>query len=370
MKKIKLLNVNKYYTPEMGGVETVCKQYSNYLKDDFDITVLCVSKKFSLFTKKEVIDGVNVVRCSSMGSFFSMPISFTFIIYYLILKLNNDIIVSHLPFPLFDIADMLTFFIKRKKYLIWHSDIVKQKKIKKIIYPIIKYSLKSCDGIIVTSPNMIEFSEDLNKFSYKCHVIPLAIDNYVENSIVKCKSNKEIDFLFFGRLVYYKGVNVLLDSLLKAKEANRQWNIIIAGEGEFSNQIKEVIAENDMKNIIFIDRYLTTKEKYDYLDRAKCFLFPSIENSEAFGITQLEAMNCGTPVINTNLNSGVPWVSLHNETGLTIEPNNSQQLYEAMVKIIDMDDESYSNYQKQALIRVGTLFSHDVVVGKLKKILI
>ena len=41
-------------------------------------------------------------------------------------------------------------------------------------------------------------------------------------------------------------------------------------------------------------------------------------------------MSYAKPVINTNLKSGVPYVSVHGKTGLTVEPENVQELADAM----------------------------------------
>ncbi|MEI8631912.1 hypothetical protein P4S72_07090 [Vibrio sp. PP-XX7] len=79
--KAMILQVNKMYSPDIGGVETVVKDISEYLKEYDDITVLCCHKKFSLRTTKELINGVRVYRCASFGTFMSMPVSIVFFLY-------------------------------------------------------------------------------------------------------------------------------------------------------------------------------------------------------------------------------------------------------------------------------------------------
>ena len=70
---------------------------------------------------------------------------------------------------------------------------------------------------------------------------------------------------------------------------------------------------------------------------------------------QLEAMRQSKPVINTWLESGVPYVSIDGVTGLTVEPNNSEQLTDAILHLYS-DKNFVSKLGKNAKIRYLELF--------------
>ena len=87
------------------------------------------------------------------------------------------------------------------------------------------------------------------------------------------------------------------------------------------------------------------------------FVLPSVENSEAFGIVQMEAMAYGKPVVNTWLPTGVPHVSLDGITGITVKPNDVQALSKAIQTLVD-DNSLRTLYGNNAYERVHSVYDN------------
>lgn len=359
MKKnnLKILHINKFYYPDIGGVETVVRQYSEHLSLYDTVTVLCVSKKFTLKTRKETINNVKIIRSSSLGTYFSMPVSIAFFLIFFKIKNEYDIIHFHEPFPL---GSILSLFIKSNKKIIitWHSDIIKQKLLKKTVEIFQNLLCKKANIITATSPNLLNFSDVIAKYKSKAIILPLSI-----------KAEKEISnsdkgyILCLGRLSYYKGIDILLQAYEKTKTELR---LIIVGDGEkeIVDQIKK-FSKTSSKEITFVNKFVTESEKTDYLKNCSFFVFPSTAPSEAFGILQLEAMIHGKPVINTNLPTGVPYVSVDNITGITVNPGNIEQLSSAIDEL-SSDIHLRNSLGVAAHNRVLSEFSDEIVLKKLK----
>lgn len=371
---MKILQVNKFYDPVIGGVETVCKQYSEHLEKEHEVTVLCAKNSFNMFTTITYINNVKVIRCSSLGTLLSMPISFSFFFHFLYNFLKSEVIFLHLPCPLIDLALCFVPMINRKVFVVWHSEIVRQRKLRRVLTPLFLNTLNRANKILVTSPNQIKFSKLLPQFEHKCFVLPLSVNcQQVVDNINVPKSlfsidEGEIDALFLGRLASYKGVKVLLEAILLMAEGGSIPKVVIAGRGELGKYVNEFINTHNLKNITFLNKFVSEEEKFFLMKKSKCFLFPSTESSEAFGITQLEAMLLGTPVINTNLESGVPWVSLNNISGITVSPESPEELSIAMGTLIN-NEQLRVKLSKGAIRRVTTMFDDKIILKKLERLI-
>ncbi len=333
---MKILQVNKLYYPHIGGIETVIQNMAEGLKDRTNMQVLVCQEKGK--TREEKINGVNVTRCGSLGVFFSMPVSFSFLTQFRKKSRTADIVHIHMPFPLADVACLLSGY-RGKVVLSWHSDVVKQKKLMLIYKPFMQWLLKRANKIIVATEGHINGSAYLKPYREKCVIIPYGIktDDYKcirQENFLKLSDSRNKKILFIGRLVYYKGTDVLINALAQTKGSE----VFIVGKGTLEAELKEQVRKLGLEERVHFLGVLEDTDIKKALNDCDFFVLPSVANSEAFGIVQSEAMICGKPVINTSLPTGVPYVSIDNETGFTVPPQNISKLAEAIQELTDNDD--------------------------------
>lgn len=337
-KRIKVLQMNKHYPPHIGGVEKVVKDIAEGLcQQRFRVRVLvCHDAPGPTTVSRE--GGVAVVRARSFGRVMSLPVSPQYLLLMWRLWRWCDIVHWHAPFPYGDLAVQWLPWAKRNTPLAvvtWHSDIVRQRFARPWVNRIQRLALSKTDVIVPTSPLLGEYSSMLSPFRDRQVPVPIGIDLH---SLVDVDVDRETDWrrktclpprfaLFVGRLCYYKGLNVMIEAACKARVP-----LVVVGRGELYDYLVTEVARRGLEDIITIISKPVNDVELAFFYRSCDFLvFPSTYPSEAFGIVQVEAMAFGKPVINTRLRTGVPFVSIDGETGITVPPSDADALAAAMV---------------------------------------
>lgn len=133
--------------------------------------------------------------------------------------------------------------------------------------------------------------------------------------------NKENFYVTGGRLARAKGIDSIIDAF---NENGKKLKIFGKGFAGFEEELKSRAG----KNIEFMGE-VTQVEKWKLLRKAKAFIFASYD--EDFGITPVEAMACGTPVV-AYRSGGVKETVKENETGIFFDENTPEALNEALEK--------------------------------------
>lgn len=345
--KIRVLQVNKLYYPVTGGIERIVQQLAEGLCEETDTKVLVCRKKGRTIVER--IAGIEVTRASSVGMFSSLPLSVSFLWKFRRMAKDRDIIHIHMPFPLGDLACFLSGY-KGRVILWWHSDIVRQKKLMKLYHPLMEWLLRRADCIIVATQGHIDGSEYLKPYQDKCRIIPFGVDPRIEKEADRWyekggtsekseEKNAIVKYLFVGRLVYYKGCCTMIEAFAQVAKMNSGLRLDIVGTGPLEPELKKQTEKLGLTDWIHFHKGVSDDELIEFFKECDVFVLPSLQRSEAFGLVQIEAMAFGKPVINTKLPSGVPYVSLHGETGLTVEPGNVTELAEALQYMAEHPEE-------------------------------
>jgi rhamnosyl/mannosyltransferase len=241
----------------------------------------------------------------------------------------------HMPNPIGALAYLLS---RHPGYLVvtWHSDVVRQRLLAKILRPIEQRILRRASTVVVTSENYLSSSRPLRPHRAKCRVIPYGIslqkfDGIEDPRIAEIRRRYGSKIvLSVGRFVYYKGFEFLIRAMSRVDAI-----LVLIGDGPLRRPLEREAAALGIRDRIAFVGELQNEATAPYYQASDIFVLPSIARSEAFGIVQIEAMASGKPVVNTALDSGVPGVSLHGLTGTTVPPANSDVLAEAINALLE-----------------------------------
>ncbi len=351
---MKILLFSPYFYPYISGVTTYPQKILSYLSKENDIEVLTFKYDKKL-KNEEYIDGYKIIR---MNYFFKVSKGFISpqSLYYFFIKINNsDIIILNQPnFEGLFLAIIAKIF--RKKIIsIFHCQVFLDgnfliKTINFFLNTSMKIQLNLSDKIVVYTKDYVNSLPYFRKLENKTLNIlppiekPKLNENFF-NKLLKLKKNN-IWIGYAGRISSEKGLEYLLQSIKRLKYKKNIWLVFagpfgsdVVGENIYYKKII-VILEKFKINYLFLGN-LTFEQLSSFYKSVDLLVLPSINQTEAFGMVQVEAMIAGTPVIASNL-PGVRIPIKLTKMGIITEPKDDKQIAYAIEEIL-MNKSKFTN---------------------------
>jgi glycosyltransferase involved in cell wall biosynthesis len=156
-------------------------------------------------------------------------------------------------------------------------------------------------------------------------------------------------FLAINRFIPKKNLPFLISAYAEYFEKNLTslWDLVICGDGELWNQIKEQINNLGLRDHIHLPGFLQQQELLPYFAHAGCFIHASVQ--EQWGLVVNEAMAAGLPVLVSNRCGCFEDLVIGGVNGFGFDPENIQELTELMIKIssgeIDLDKMGQASFE-------------------------
>lgn len=332
--KILLINWQDIKNPLGGGAEVHMHEiFSRIAAKGHEIHLL--SCLVPGLPDEEIIDGIKVFRFGNREIFnFYVPF-----LYRKFCKLHSyDIVIddiNKIPFytPLYVKQPLLAishhFFGKsifREANLIAGTYVYFSEYLVNLFY-------KKTPFVVVSESTLNEFKErgfDTKSFN----IVTNAIDQSAYSMSI-CPKNQHLTITYFGRLKKYKSVDHLFLAFAEVRKVFPNSRLDIIGRGDFRPYLEELSHKLGFNESVVFHGFVSDEEKASLL--AKSHIVVNTSMKEGWGITNIEANACGTPVVSANV-PGLRDSVENGKSGLLYEYGDIEDLTNKLLEILSNDD--------------------------------
>lgn len=338
-RRLRILVIGKYYPPFVGGIEANTASIARWLARRHEVTVLANAHEGR--ETVEQVDGVTVIRRRPQWLVQSQPISLTM---FRGVRLSDYHVVHfHAPNPLAAAQLWWALALRRRRPAIvitHHMEIAGRRLLRLLTLWSYRWLASRAAAVIVTSRKNAAISRDLPP-GVQTTAVPLGIDptRYVLSDTLRTEARAWRQSLagdaptigFLGRHARYKGLDVLMRALASLPGVHG----FIAGDGPERAATEHLSRDLGLSERVHFLGSIDEAAKLRLLCAIDAFVFPSTEITEAFGVSQMEAMICGVPVVATDLPTGVTDVAIDGVTALLATPGSAESLSACICTILD-----------------------------------
>lgn len=241
-----------------------------------------------------------------------------------------------------------------------HYSSMNQEEIDPYFKKIGYYTYPRVDKIIAVSENLARNIR--SKFNVDVTVVPNII-SLSEFDYYDDKGLKEDKYYFIsvGRLHKIKNMDLLIDSFYEAFSDNKNVHLNIFGDGPERDLLEKKIIKLGLDSQVFLKGFADRKTIARHMSKSNCFVLAS--KSETFGVSFIEAMAMGLPVISTRC--GGPEGFINEKNGLLVPVDNKFALVEAL-KLMYKNDKLYDRYNISC--KTKKLFNEKMITTKIIEI--
>ena len=205
-----------------------------------------------------------------------------------------------------------------------------------IFNPRYKRAINKADSIFFANRETYDFLLPHIKNKQKCYLL---LDVAIEKEKVLTtdrrarfsnQSEKKMTFIWSGRMVFRKGLALLIDAL-SIVDSELKYQVILCGDGPESDFLKETCNKNNLNKKVIFTGKLSYEGMQKYYDKADLFIFPSLR--ETTGTVLVEAFSHGLPVI--TLNQGGAALMVTDDVGFLISGNSREEYIMKLAEIME-----------------------------------
>ncbi len=337
---MKILQVCKFYHPVMGGIETVAWELAEgFSRAGLQSDVLC-SNQAKVTERQSLASGYGVTRAASLGMLLSTSMAPALIRELRHIRDDYDVLHIHMPDPMAALALKMSGS-KARVVVHWHSDVIRQRHAMRLYAPLQRWVLERADAIVTTSAAYGAASLALRPWLHKVVVIPIGIsdnrgkDFTPRTDIIRQQFQGKTIVFSLGRMTYYKGFEVLIEAALALPEDSV---VLIGGDGAEFERHRATVARLGLNDKVHLLGHINDGDLPSYFEACDVFCMSSTKRAEAYGVSMVEAMVMGKPVVSADIpGSGVPWVNVHGSTGFNTPVGQPGPLAQTLTRLLQDD---------------------------------
>jgi glycosyltransferase involved in cell wall biosynthesis len=349
---VKVLIALTYYRPHVSGLTIYAERLATELaRRGHEVTVLASRHRDDL-AEEELVDGVRVVRVPVAFSISKGPIMPSLPLVARRLISEHDIVSVHLPMFEASLLAGLAKTLRTPTVLTYHCDLILpagvfNRVVDTAVFGSNWVAAKLAQQIVAYTKDYAGHSQLVRRFPQKTTIIPPPVIMPLPGE-GEVKAFREAHGLegrtvlgFASRFATEKGIEYLIRAMPRLIERFPNVKVLFAGpyrdvvgEDRYRERLRpEVEALEEAGRWEFLGT-LGPAELPAFYSALDVLLMTSINSTESFGLVQVEAMLCGTPVVSTNL-PGVRQPVTMTEMGEIVAIADSDSLAAGIERVLD-----------------------------------